>query len=108
MTSRTFRLRLQAERDLTDLVGYFADVHVELADAFIDAVRERLDRLVRNPLIGTPVAVESALLTSLRRIRVSRRFKQYLIFYVPDERGVDVLRVLHGARDLPWLYENWR
>ncbi len=28
------------------------------------------------------------------------RFRNYLIFYVPVPGGIDVFRVLHGARDL--------
>ena len=27
-------------------------------------------------------------------------FEDYLIFYRPTKRGIDVVRVLHGARDL--------
>jgi plasmid stabilization system protein ParE len=31
------------------------------------------------------------------------RFKKYLVFYRPIEGGIEVLRVLHGARDIQGL-----
>jgi toxin ParE1/3/4 len=39
----------------------------------------------------------------MRRFPVSR-FDNYLIFYLPHENGIDVIRVLHGARDLDRLF----
>jgi plasmid stabilization system protein ParE len=32
-------------------------------------------------------------------------FESYLVFYVPSPGVVEVVRVLHGARDLPRLLE---
>jgi hypothetical protein len=35
--------------------------------------------------------------------------RNYLIFYRPTDQGIEVVRVLHGARDLPPLFEyHWR
>lgn len=31
------------------------------------------------------------------------RFKKYLVFYRPIQDGIEVLRVLHGARDIKGL-----
>jgi len=31
--------------------------------------------------------------------------RNYIIFYRPMEKGVEIARVLHGARDLPKLFE---
>lgn len=30
----------------------------------------------------------------------------YLIFYRPINQGIEVLRVLHGARDIPSIFED--
>jgi toxin ParE1/3/4 len=38
-------------------------------------------------------------LSTLRQWPI-RGFENYLIFYLPTEAGIDVLRVLHGARDI--------
>jgi toxin ParE1/3/4 len=32
-------------------------------------------------------------------------FGNYVIFYRPMENGVEIVRVLHGARDLPPLFD---
>ena len=34
----------------------------------------------------------------------SRAFENYLIFYRPRENGIELIRVLHGARDLATLF----
>ena len=52
------------------------------------------------PGIGTRYDPEDRLYAELRFFPVSR-FKKYLVFYRPVAGGIEVLRVLHGARDLP-------
>ena len=32
------------------------------------------------------------------------KFRQYLIFYTPTRRGIRVIRVIHGARDLSRIF----
>lgn len=34
-----------------------------------------------------------------------RAFENYLIFYFQTEAGIDVVRVLHGARDLERIFK---
>ena len=33
-----------------------------------------------------------------------RDFHKYIIFYILREDGIEIVRVLHGARDLPALF----
>jgi toxin ParE1/3/4 len=35
-----------------------------------------------------------------------RGFRNHLIFYLPVQGGIEVWRVLHGARDLPAILEQ--
>jgi len=44
-----------------------------------------------------------AQLEGLRRFPV-HGFESYLIFYLPHPEGMDVIRVLHGARDIDNLF----
>jgi toxin ParE1/3/4 len=44
-------------------------------------------------------------LAGMRRVPVTG-FEYYLIFYLPHEGGIDVIRVLHGARDLDSLFDQ--
>jgi toxin ParE1/3/4 len=43
-------------------------------------------------------------LQSLRQHSV-RRFRNYIIFYLPTDDGIEVVRVLHGARDVQGILE---
>lgn len=33
-------------------------------------------------------------------------FENYLIFYRPTDRGIEMVRVLHGARDINAVFES--
>ncbi len=52
-----------------------------------------------TPRIGTHVETANAALTGLRRWRVPG-FENHLIFYRVTEEAIEVIRVLHGARDI--------
>jgi plasmid stabilization system protein ParE len=43
-------------------------------------------------------------LRTARVFRVSARFENYLIFYVPFQDYVEILRVVHGSQDLEALF----
>jgi len=43
---------------------------------------------------------EDLLFEKLRFFSIGR-FKKYLVFHLPIERGIDVVRLLHGAGDIP-------
>ena len=51
------------------------------------------------PEMGRPQTIGRPGLVGLRRIRVPG-FANYLIFYRPTAEGIEVFRVVHGARDL--------
>jgi len=35
------------------------------------------------------------------RMIAVKGFKNYLLFYLEQETSIDIIRVLHGARDIP-------
>jgi toxin ParE1/3/4 len=45
--------------------------------------------------------VRDELVPSLRSFPVGK----YVIFYRPIENGIEIARILHGARDLPSIFE---
>jgi toxin ParE1/3/4 len=51
------------------------------------------------PGIGTLYEPDEVLYSDLRYFPVSR-FRMYLVFYREIPGGIEVLRVLHGARDI--------
>ncbi|MGL4514033.1 MAG: type II toxin-antitoxin system RelE/ParE family toxin [Lacipirellulaceae bacterium] len=80
---------------LADLYGiwtYHAEHSVETADRMVTAINDRIDGLSRFPLIGE------------RQPRFGPRTRRtlcrgYVIYYEVADDRVDVLRVVHGARD---------
>jgi toxin ParE1/3/4 len=94
-------LRLpQADRDL---IGCFASigerVSLETAKRFLKAVDTDLRLIAKSPGVGAPHPTKNPRLLGLRCLRVSK-FKGYLLFYRVFDDRIELVRVLHGARDI--------
>jgi len=92
-------VRPQALTDLDDIFDYIAEDSLDRAIGFIRKLYEQMEKLATNPNMGRR---RDELLPELR----SLPYGNYLIFYVPLDDGVDVVRVLNGARDLEALFQN--
>jgi toxin ParE1/3/4 len=60
--------------------------------------------LVKQPRIGGPYDYGLPELAGLRRLPV-KGFNDYLVFHLPHSGGIDVIRVIHGARDIDNLFQ---
>ncbi|MBI1814057.1 MAG: type II toxin-antitoxin system RelE/ParE family toxin [Deltaproteobacteria bacterium] len=89
----------QAQLDILDAALFIAEGDPLASDRFVDALTTTFDRLATFPLIGR---ARPELAPGLR----SFPHRTYVIFYRPTPRGVHIVRVLHGARDLPPLLED--
>ncbi len=89
--------RPQAETDLDEIWLYIAQDNPDNADAFLDKIEECCQALAQFPFIGTN---RDELMSGLRSLSVGN----YLIFYLPIEDGIDVVRVLHGMRDIDAVF----
>lgn len=85
--------RPQAEADLDDIWWYVAQDSPQNADQFLDRIQDKCLVLAEFPQMGV---AQDELKPNLRSFSVS----SYLIFYFPIEDGIDVVRVLQGARDI--------
>ncbi len=92
----------QAAADIEQTAVFFAADSIDAAIRFIDAVQARKESLAAYPRRGARVEIENPSLEEVRWISVGG-FDSYLLFYTVDEVRVLILRVLHGARDLPPL-----
>jgi toxin ParE1/3/4 len=72
---------------------------------FLDAFDETVAKLAPMPGTGAPYESPHPRLQNVRTWPVAG-FQKYLIFYRPIEGGIEVLRVLHGARDLDVALEE--
>lgn len=72
---------------------------------FLTAVDKLAKRLAANPELGATFESEERAFEGLRVFSVPR-YRNYLVFYRVTETEIDIIRVLHGARDLPNILGN--
>jgi toxin ParE1/3/4 len=89
--------RPRAKTDLVEIWDYVADDSEAHADAFVEKIDEKFRSLAARPYIGRK---RDELGEDLRSFPVGR----YVIFYRPLPNGVEIIRVLHGARDLDTIF----
>ena len=100
------RLYALAEADLdAAAVHYTRESGLELGLRFYDSVESGLQRIARNPAIGSLRHSDHAALSGVRAWPVPG-FADHIIFYRNTEASIEVIRILHGARDLPPLLED--
>jgi toxin ParE1/3/4 len=95
--------RRQFLEDYREVVLYLADANPLVADRFCDTVEAALEVLASHPEIGPKAGFPRA--TEVR-MRPLRRYPNYLVFYRVTSTSVVLLRLLHGAQNLPPLIPN--
>src|SRR5271165_4098753 len=86
-----------AARDLDDIWNYLADDSLETADRVLLALEKAMNKLAKRPGIG-----------HFREDLADRRHRffliySYLIVYRPQTEPLQIVRVLHAARDVQSL-----
>jgi toxin ParE1/3/4 len=93
-------LRPKADRDLDDQADYLADVASrEVGHRFLIAAHETFALLASEPRMGWRPKTKNPALQQMRVFRVAG-FKKMLVLYLPRAEGIEVLRVVHGSRNL--------
>ena len=86
-----------ARNDLRDIWLYIARDNSTAADRLLDRIDKVVSMLGENPDLGER---QDHLKVGLRRFVVLH----YLIFYEEIEGGIQIVRILHGARDIDDLF----
>jgi toxin ParE1/3/4 len=94
--SRILR-RPQAELDLLEIAIYIGQDDADASDRFIDRMTEQLALLASHPDMGR---LRPEIAPRIRSFPVGR----FVVFYEPLPDGIDVIRVLSGARDIDALF----
>jgi toxin ParE1/3/4 len=97
-------IRPRARRDLDEAADYLARENRELGRRFYAAARHSFRQLASMPRMGPP-DFDNPAMAGVRLWRV-RGFDSYLIVYRPTDIGVEVIRVLHAARDIEAILES--
>lgn len=93
---RLYRFTPHALSHFFEIWGYIAQDNLETADRVEEAIYEACEMLARSPLAGT---VRKDLTTLPVRLLVPR-FPNYFIVYDPGAKPLEVIRVLHRARNI--------
>jgi antitoxin ParD1/3/4 len=93
-----YRFTPQATRDLLDIWSFIARDSHEAADRVEAAVFRACDLLADSPLAGRMRKDVTALPL---RFWVVHPYPNYLIVYDPEKEPLQIIRILHGARNLP-------
>ncbi len=87
----------EAAKDLNHIHDYIGRDSPAAAGHFIQMIEERCDTLAENPSLGRS---RPELGRNIRSFPAGN----YVVFYRPTEEGVDVVRVIHGARDITTMF----
>src|SRR6185295_3733768 len=92
--------RPEFDEDVVEQAVFIGRDNPAAADRLFDAVEGTLAMLARMPRLGRRVQFDSEHLRGLR-MRAVTGFPNQIVFYIPSTRGIDCVRLLHAARDLP-------
>ncbi len=94
-----FHIRPEAARDLDEIRRHIAENNPASAVRLIEEVIELFHRLAEFAMMGRS---REELVPKQRSFPVGN----YVIFYQPISDGVEIVRVLHGSRDIESLFER--
>lgn len=94
------RVRPLADIEMDAHADYIARDNPGAALRFLESVQAAFDQISDHPAIGSRRYAYSPLLKDLRVWAVPD-FENYRVFYLERSDHVDVLRILHAARDIP-------
>lgn len=98
-------LRERAEADIDEIADTIARRNLAAGRGFYDAILADLQQLSAMPRMGARRRAKTPTLKGLRSWPVGG-YRNYLIFYFPIDNGIDVLRVLHGAREVDRIIDS--
>ena len=95
MTAPTVTIKPQARLDLLEAFAYIGERDLPAAERFTGAAERAFDQLATMPGMGRRRAFANPDLADLR---------SWTLGGFPTPTGIDVLRVLHDARDIDALF----
>jgi toxin ParE1/3/4 len=98
----TYRLRIlpAADADVDEAALFIARDNFDAAMRFYDAVDMTYRQIRAHPTRWPRYELPEPRLANLRK-RAVFGFRNYLVFYEVGGDVVEIIRVLHGARDIP-------
>jgi toxin ParE1/3/4 len=96
-------IRAAARREIEAQGRYLeSNAGPDVTDRFFAALAASFETLGQRPQAGALCGFRRAALRRVRRWPVEG-FESWLIFYVPKRKGIEVVHIIHGARDIEGL-----
>lgn len=102
---RVIRRTTQVRQDIIEICRYIRHQNPRAADAVFNAIERSIKSLMDVPGVGRYWNSPDPRLDGMRFTTV-RPFRNYLIFFRADSNGIEVFRVIHGARALEPLIDE--
>jgi toxin ParE1/3/4 len=100
------RVRPTANKDIDrEAINLASYAGVDAGLRFYDACEQSFSLLASYPELGVKRDFGFSILADLRLWR-PKGFDDYLIFYRPMQGGVEILKVINGAQDLPVIMDE--
>jgi toxin ParE1/3/4 len=90
----------KAVTDIRECAAWIRKENPAVALRFLEATRLAANTVSQMPGIGSRRYADLSLMPGIRMIKV-KGFEHYLLFYLEREDRVDIIRVLHSARNIP-------
>jgi toxin ParE1/3/4 len=99
--NRILTVRNRATQDLRNQANYIlSNGNTAAAQRYLEMVETTFEQLMNVPGMGKIVRlIPDNQMGEVRQWRV-KDFTDYLVFYRVDDHCIEILRILHGARDL--------
>jgi toxin ParE1/3/4 len=95
----SFLLTLEAKKDLEEIHDYIAQDNPSMALSFIISIQDKCQSVASSPEIGRK---REELGSELRSFPI----KNYIIFYRISNSNIQVIRILHAARDIESIFNE--
>jgi len=102
---RRIRRNRQVEADLISIYTYIHEKSPAAAEKVLDGIEQYVRSLLDTPGIGTLWNSPDPRLKGLR-VAVVKPYRAYLAFFRATPEGIELFRIIHGARELGPLIEE--
>lgn len=98
-------IRPQAKYDIESIIDWLKQENTTIVKPFLQQLQTTFDTLADFPEIGHLRRYNNPALKNIRMFPV-KNYSTYLIFYQTSPADIQIIRVLHGARDIARLFEQ--
>ena len=95
----SFLLTLEAKKDLEEIHDFIAQDNPKIALSFINSIQDKCQSVASSPEIGRK---REELGFELRSFPI----KNYIIFYRIKNANIQIIRILHTARDIESIFNE--